>query len=112
MKDLLAGILASPRMTPVPAQVLLAIALLAASPGRAAAHPGLHVEVSVDAAVLNAECVFVGRIERLLTYGSTASAVNVAAKVQTRLKGEVSDVTQTLIAAPESSVAEWTARGS
>jgi hypothetical protein len=98
-------------MTPRPAQILLAIALLSACPRRAAAQPVLPIIVSVDAAVLNAEYVFVGRIERLLTNGSTASAANVVAKVETRLKGEVSDVTQTLIAAPESSLAEWTAGG-
>lgn len=112
MRNLSAGILASPRMTPVPARVLLTLALLAACLGRAGAQPGPPTVVSVDAAVLNAECVFVGRIERLLTEGSTTSAANVAAKVETRLKGEVSDVTQTLIAAPESSLADWRARGS
>jgi hypothetical protein len=112
MKDLPAEIRASPRMTPVPPRILLMLALLAACLGRAGAQPGLPTVVSVDAAVLNAEYVFVGRIERLLTEGSTPSARNVAAKVETRLKGEVSDVTQTLIAAPGSSLADWRARGS
>lgn len=102
----------SPRMTPVPTRVFLTLALLAACLGRAAAQPGLPTVVSVDAAVLNAEYVFVGRIERQLTEGSTTFAANVAAKVETRLKGEVSDVTQTLITAPESSLMEWRARGS
>jgi hypothetical protein len=112
MRSLSAGIPASPRMTPVPARVLVTFVLLAACLGRAGAQPVLHTVVSVDAAVLNAEYVFVGRIERLLPDGATTSAANVAARVETRLKGEVSDVTQTLIAAPESSLADWRTRGS
>lgn len=111
MRNLSARILASRGMTPVPARIL-ALAFFAACLGRTGGQPGPPTVVSVDAAVLNAEYVFVGRIERLLTEGSTTSAANVAAKVESRLKGEVSDVTQTLIAAPESSLANWRARGS
>ena len=112
MRSLSAGIPASPRMTPVPARVLVTVVLLAAGLGRAGAQPVINTVVSVDAAVLNAEYVFVGRIERLLPDGATTSAANVAARVESRLKGEVSDVTQTLIAASESSLADWRTRGS
>jgi hypothetical protein len=68
--------------------------------------------VSVDSAVINAEYVFVGRIQDLPSYGSTASATNVIAKVEIRLKGEVSGVTQTLVTAPQSALLDWKARGS
>ncbi len=112
MTTLSSAVLAWSRGSGASAGVLLALALLAACPGRADAQPVLHPIVSVDAAVLNGEYVFVGRIERLLTDGGTASASNVIARVEIRLKGEVSDVTQTLVAAPEWCLAEWIARGS
>lgn len=92
--------------------VLLVLGLLAAGFGRASAQPGVPTIVSVDAAVLNSEYVFVGRIERVPPEAELSSAANAVAKVELRLKGEVSDVTQTVVSAPRSALKAWKRNGS
>ena len=72
-----------------------------------AAQPGPRGVECLDTLVLNAEFVFVGRITEIHLDRSTPMGTNVVVEVREHLKGDVSEVTQAEISAPEATLRAW-----